>query len=199
LFALQLIAFRVSAAEPRQANGVKVGEVSDTSAIVWMRLTAKSSRNTTGILRKGPIMLAPPQGTNPDEFEGACPGAAGQARLRCGTREDLTDATETTWVDVTAKTDFTHQFRLSGLKPATVYHYAAETAGPGGAPKHVPLRGRFETAPPAKIFADVTFTAITCRAYKDIDHKDGFHHVGGRRYAGACRTCGSSDSGPSLP
>lgn len=163
------------AQDSRQATGVKVGEVTDTSAIVWMRVTAKASRNADGILRKGPIMLAVANDASPNTFEGACPGAAGRVRLRYGTREDLADARETPWVDVTLKTDFTHQFRLADLTSATVYHYSAHTTGPGGTPKHASLRGRFSTAPSPRDFVDLTFAAITCRAYKDIDHKDGFH------------------------
>ncbi len=161
--------------DTRQATGVKVGEVTDTGAIVWMRVTARAGRNADGTVRKGPLMLAVPKGVSPDTFEGACPGAPGRVRFRYATKEDLSGARETPWADVTEKTDFSHQFRLTGLKPATVYHYAAETAGPGGTPQHAPLRGRFETAPSPRDFADITFAAITCQAYKDIDHKDGFH------------------------
>ena len=39
------------AADPlpqRQATGVKVGEVTDTSAVVWARLTANPARNADG-------------------------------------------------------------------------------------------------------------------------------------------------------
>ena len=161
--------------EMRQANGVKVGEVTDSSAIVWMRVTAKAGRNAEGILRKGPLMLASAKDTDPNTFEGACPGAAGQVRFRYGTSEDLRGATETAWMPVEAKTDFTHQFKITGLKPATVYHYAAETAGPGGMPRHGALRGRFETALRPGSFGELTFTVVTCRAYKDIDHPEGFH------------------------
>ena len=35
------------------------------------------------------------------------------------------------WADVSGETDFTHQFPLTGLQPATVYHYATETTGAG--------------------------------------------------------------------
>jgi len=34
---------------PYQANGVKIGEVTQTSAIIWTRLTEKPERNTDGI------------------------------------------------------------------------------------------------------------------------------------------------------
>ncbi len=39
--------------ETRQATGVKVGEVTDTSAIVWMRVTEKAERRADGLVRRG--------------------------------------------------------------------------------------------------------------------------------------------------
>src|SRR5688500_5673537 len=111
------LAGREPADGSRQATGVKVGEVSDTSAIVWLRLTANAR----------PLA---------EELRGACPGAAGRVRLRYGTDARLAGAKSTDWIDVAAKTDFSRQFRLSDLQPATVYHYAAETSGPEGKPVH---------------------------------------------------------------
>ena len=73
-----------SAQETRQATGVKVGEVTDTSAIVWMRVTAKKERNKEGTIRKGKVGDPLPDNVKVDELEGACPGAAGQVRLRWG-------------------------------------------------------------------------------------------------------------------
>ncbi len=108
-------------------------------------------------------------------LEGACPGAPGQVRLRYGVREDLSGARATQWVEVSPATDFSHQFHLKGLKPATVYYFAAETAGPDGRVKHGPLRGRFQTAPRPDEYADVVFTVVTGQAYKDVDHRDGFN------------------------
>ena len=43
----------MDALDSRQATGVKVGEVSDSSAIAWMRLTAIGARRADGVLRKG--------------------------------------------------------------------------------------------------------------------------------------------------
>jgi alkaline phosphatase D len=148
--------------ESRQATGVKVGEVSDTSAIVLLRLTAQSGPNAKGkdFPRGTPRQV--PKDIRVDQLRGACPGAAGLVRLRYGTNEDLSGAKNIDWQDVTAKTDFSRQIRLTGLQPSTTYYYAAETAGPGGKPTHAPLRGRFQTAPPPDRYADVNFT-------------DGFH------------------------
>jgi len=166
------------AQEPHQATGVKVGEVTSTTAIVWVRLTARPTRNNHGIVihrrkggRKGEIL---PPGISIGDLEGACPGAPGVVRVRYGEREDLADAVSTPWVQVTAATDYAHQFRLAALKPATVYYYSAETAGLGGRPLHGALRGRFETAPPPDAPADVTFTVITGMMYKDLDDPQGY-------------------------
>jgi alkaline phosphatase D len=161
--------------DSRQATGVKVGEVSDTSAIVLLRLTAQAGRNAKGrdFPRGKPIRL--PKDVRVDDLRGACPGAAGQVRLRYSTAAELSGAKTTDWTEVTAKTDFSRQFRLSGLQPATTYYYSAETAGAGGKPAHAPLRGRFETAPPPDRYADLTFTALSCSAIRDLDHEDGFH------------------------
>ncbi len=159
--------------ESRQATGVKVGEVSDTSAIVWMRVTEKAERRRDGIERRGRVQPLDPE-LKPRDLEGSAPGALGQVRLRYGTSEDLSDAVETDWVAVSAEHDYTHHFLLTGLEPATAYHYSAETAGPEGAPLHQPLRGRFETAPPPGQYGDVTFTVMTGQKYVSADHPDGY-------------------------
>ena len=159
--------------ESRQATGVKVGEVSDTSAIVWMRVTEKAERRRDGIERRGRVQPLDPE-LKPRDLEGSSPGAHGQVRLRYGASEDLSDMVETDWVAVSAEHDYTHHFLITGLEPATVYHYSAETAGLEGAPLHQPLRGRFETAPAADQYGDVTFTVMTGQKYVSADHPDGY-------------------------
>lgn len=159
----------------RQATGVKVGEVTDTSAIVWMRLTANASHNANGHTPPKGKAIVLAKGMRIEDLRGACPGAEGVVRLRYSTRADLKDAVATEWQKVSAKSDFSHQFALTSLKPATVYHYSAETAGPGGKPSHAPLAGQFETAPAADVYANITFTVISCTGYRDLDHLDGYH------------------------
>ncbi|UCD27919.1 MAG: alkaline phosphatase D family protein [Planctomycetota bacterium] len=169
-----------SVAEPdtRQATGVKVGEVTDGSAIVWVRLTKEASRRADGIVYKAkrPVKWKKPtEEIIVNELEGSCPGAPGKVRLRYGDQRNLADSKTIPWVDVSAAADFTHQFRLNDLKPATVYYYTVETTGPGGSPKHGSLNGSFETAPKPDDYGDVTFTVITGQAYRDLDHPNGYH------------------------
>ena len=159
--------------ESRQATGVRVGEVTDTSAIVWMRVTEKPERRRDGVERRGRVQPLDPE-LKPRDLEGSAPGARGQVRLRYGTTEDLSAAVETDWIAVSSEHDYTHHFLLTGLEPATVYHYSAETAGPEGVPLHQPLRGRFETAPRADQYGDVTFTVMTGQKYISADHPDGY-------------------------
>jgi len=168
------LAISVLPENSHQATGVRVGEVTPDSAIVWMRLTAHTSRNDKGIVRRGPVGPPLPADIRVEQLEGACPGAPGRVRLRYGTREDLRDAKATPWADVNAARDYSHQFKLTGLKPDTTYYYSAETAGPGGKPLHTPLRGQFRTAPPPDRYAEFTFTVVTGHMYKDLDHPDGF-------------------------
>jgi alkaline phosphatase D len=168
---------RAADAGPGQAMGVKIGEVTPSSATVWMRLTAAASRKRDGVVINGKVGKANRREiTTPvSGLEGACPGATGMARVRYATNEALRDAKVTNWIEVTAKTDFTHHFQLENLKPGSTHYFAAETAGPGGSPAQPPILGRFETAPLKVTPSSMTFCVVTCLSYRDMGHADGFH------------------------
>jgi phosphodiesterase/alkaline phosphatase D-like protein len=163
----------VAAPDSRQATGVKVGEVSDSAATIWMRLTAMDARRADGVVRKG-LPQPFPADLRIADLEGSCPGAPGRVRFVFSPSEDLRSARNTPWQAVSPSNDFTHQFRLSDLRPDTTYYYAAETADPSGRP-HAPLRGRFRTAPPPQDPAAITFIMTTCQKYSQLDHPEGFH------------------------
>jgi len=162
----------------RQATGMKLGELTDTSVIVWTRLTAHAERNNQGVIfpQKKGKEPRPKVTVAAHEIEGACPGAAGRVRVRYGTKADLSDARETDWADVSEATDYTHHFRITGLQPDTQYRVSVETSGPGGSPVHAPLAGRFETAPSADTPSNLRFCVMTCQGYPDRGHPDG-HHI----------------------
>lgn len=172
------VAARADAAGTRQATGVRVGEVTDSTAIVWIRRTLHATRNNEGVKIPGRAngkkadQLA--KVTVPvEQLEGACPTSPGKVRVRYGTRVDLADAKATAWVEVSEKTDGIHAFTLKELRHGTVYHYAAETAGADSTPDNPPLIGRFETAPPAVTPAAIRFCVMTCQGYPDRGHPDG--------------------------
>ena len=161
---------------PRQASGVKVGEVTDSSAIVWVRLTAHAARNADGAkpVGKGAKDEPPLADAAVAALHGACPGAAGRARVRYGTKPDLAGAQATEWAEVTEKTDFAHSFTLTGLPADSVVHYAVDTTDPRKA-AHGSLAGSFRTAPKADAETEVAFAVVTCQMYADLDHADGYH------------------------
>ena len=156
-----------------QATGVKIGEVTPTSAIIWTRLTRDSARREDGVPRAGRPARPLGDELTVEDLEGACPGMAGRIRVRYGTRQNLADAPTTEWVTVGAETDYTHQFVLENLQPATIHYFAVETTDLEGHP-HAPLSGSFRTAPPPDRNVPVTFTVMTCQEYSRQDIPDGF-------------------------
>src|SRR5262249_16823181 len=140
------------------------------------RLTDGVARNTEGT----PMVGRPTKDdTSPTDAEvrrlhGACPGVPGKVRVRYGSKPDLADAKTTAWVEVGEKTDFSHEFLLTGLSPDSVIHYAVDSTDLNGT-SHGSLVGSFRTAMMSHAPAEVTFAVVTCQMYADLDHADGFH------------------------
>lgn len=171
------LAGRAESAGPQQALGTRAGEVTDSTAIVWTRLTKSDARNARGVqfFAKGKGRKAQAQPEIPadvSQIEGACPGIAGRVRIRYGLEEDLSDAAATDWADVTGDGDFIHQFSLTRLKAGSLYHYASEAAAAGDALTST-VRGRFYTSPAPTERAAVKWCVMTCQGYHDRDHADG--------------------------
>lgn len=179
-----VLASRLASAEPsannagpHQAMGTRVGEVTSTTAIIWTRLTANLTRRNDGM----PVPDRTPEGIDKDvvsltvpvdELEGACPGMPGRIRVRYGTKEDLSDAKTTPELAVSEQNDFIGEWKLAGLNPATVYHYASEVISPSKGNGSV-IRGKFETAPKPEAPTNLRFCVMTCQGYPDRGHADG--------------------------
>lgn len=181
---------------PFQATGIKIGEVSDTSAIIWTRLTAATKRvggdapipdtlyihPETGELVQDPRWPATPadwvpvveypDGATIENIEGAVPGSSGEARVRYRISGE-NDWRSSGWAVVDPEQDFTRQFSLSGLEASTDYELRVEARQIGGEPIGSVLSGRFRTAPPPDEPARVVFAATTGQAYPDQDAPGG--------------------------
>ena len=171
---------------PFQATGVKVGEVTDTSAIIWTRLTAAEQR--VGSEAPMPIVeyknaktgewqekskgrpdneprVTFPKGYSVDTIEGACPGMMGEVRVAFKPA-NATKWRYTEWTPVDAERDFTRQIHLADLQPATSYAFRVDSkAGARGQS----VDGKFRTAPKRETPAKVLFTVTTGQAYNDLD------------------------------
>jgi alkaline phosphatase D len=155
------------ASPPYQANGVKVGEATPTSVIVWTRLTENPQR-----LNDGLSWATAEKDTAPDQMEGAVPGAPGEVRvLYCLANSGTETATD--WVAVDPKRDYTHHLLLSGLKPGSRYAYRVECRGADGAAGPT-IEGIFQTVPAADDPARATFIVVTGQMYKDRDCPEGY-------------------------
>src|SRR5438477_7263613 len=151
-------------AATHQATGVKVGEITPTSAVIWTRRTQSPRRIDTGVRYRASGNQAThlAQGVDVNAIEGACPGEAGYVKV---TVEAQSGRRAKPWTAVNAEADFTHQFRIDGLRPATVYRYAIETKRTRSGRAEAAVVGRFRTAPPESTHAAVQFVLMTCQMY----------------------------------
>ena len=130
---------------PYQAAGIKIGEVTYNTAIVWTRLTRHPERidseapmpevsyhnpKTGEIVKKrsGRPDLTPivnfSKSSTIETIEGAVPGRRGQVRILYK-NDSASDWKETDWEAVDPKRDYTHQFMLTDLKPDSKYQIRA--------------------------------------------------------------------------
>lgn len=181
-------------AQPYMATGFKVGEVSDTSAIVWTRLTEKAHPNpktaevptfhfTDGTsiqpdlydrpkeFRKVPKKVTYPTEGKVRDIRYAAPGTTGQVRVIYSLKGS-SKSKNTQWKAVDPKADFTRQFTLKELQPDTVYNLTIESKNQDGS--GTTRKGQFRTAASKSKPQQVTFTVSTGQAIPHQDRPDGF-------------------------
>lgn len=161
------------------AMGFRVGEVTQDSAIIWTRITKNSERNWDGFVdpakREPKVDEYTPHPVRVDDRQGATPGAPGVVRVTWSTNKDLTGGRTSRWTTVKAEKDFSHQFHLSGLKPATRYYVKVESRDEPNADDRATATGSFGTAASADQWQDVSFGVVTGQSYWDLDHREGYH------------------------
>ena len=177
---------------PYFTTGVKIGEVTQTEAIVWARLTENPERvgndalmpdikykdPETGQLieRRGrpdtPPVVTYPDGYTVDNIQGATPGSEGWVRLKYKI-QDEGEWVEIDWQAVDPQKAFTYQFQLSGLTAGETYELLAE-ASPDGKNVSASIEGSFKTPAPANVPAEVNFIVTTGTSYPDVDSESGY-------------------------
>jgi alkaline phosphatase D len=162
------------------ATGVRVGEMTSTSARIWVRLT-KSPNRAAGngqfenATRKKPDTAPTPTDAETDQLQGACPAATGRVRLRYSSMLARGGQGAIDWVDVTAEGDGIHHFDLAGLIPGMDYRFTVEGATTADGSPTAEIEGRFQTAPAAEtpLPGGLNFCVMTCQGYHDRGHPDG--------------------------
>jgi len=179
---------------PFQATGIKIGEVTDSSAIIWARLTKNperigknapmpevSYRNPeTNELQKKPKgrpdwspVVHFPNGSTMETIEGAVPGTNGEVRVlyKLAGNEAWN---KTEWKQVDEQRDFTCTFNMRDLTSNANYQLKVESRDKNSKKMGQTLTGGFKTAPLQNSAAKVVFTVSTGQAYNDQDCEDGF-------------------------
>lgn len=159
--------------ETHQATGVKLGEITPTTARIWTRRTRASARNS-GLAANRESAATLPLSTDPSTLEGSCPGAEGYVRVLLRTAGG-SKVYSTAWAPVDASRDFTRIETLRNLRPATSYAYTVETKGSPRGRTDGELTGAFRTAPAAEAVVPVDFAMMTCQKYSQRDDQQGFH------------------------
>jgi alkaline phosphatase D len=166
------------AAEPvHMANGIKIGEVTSSSAIVWVRLTRNADRKINGkpFPKNNSKKRVSLKYDNLDAMEGAVPGSGGEVRIVLSGGGSTNDSG---WVRVKSQNDFIYQKRFSNLHPATQCRVTAEGRGLDSETADCKVEGAFGTAATEETASKIIFTVVTGQDYPRRDDPANGHRIG---------------------
>ena len=147
------------ASEVYMATGIKIGEVTDNSAIIWTRLTRNPA--TAPKTKWGPVIN----------------GNHGEVRILYWPSDNQGLQRETAWYAVDAERDFTHQMALADLIPATDYSVLVEGRPLDNSENVYRLDGHFRTAPGEGSHSRVYFAVVTCQEYGRLSDKENGYAI----------------------
>lgn len=156
-------------AAPHFASGIKVGEPTDHSTLIWVRLTQLPAADPNVLRDSKPADADTPWHIPVD----VVPGARGQARVRfapAGVDAAAPDAwRESPWQAVAPAANFTHQFTLDQLQPATAYVFEVQARDSAADTATNHITGKFRTAPAPTQQAAVRFALASCQSIRSIN------------------------------
>ena len=175
---------------PYFGNGFRNGWADQNAIVLWTRLTQNPELNANGktfipisndehkrlwySTDENEIYEAQiPTGLTLDEMEGACPGTAGEVKLKYYPANNPAEAREMSWKRVDPDKNFTTQWKLEGLQPGTAYTVELEARANQNAATSNTLKGAFKTPYPAEKSEDVGFCIVTCHDYNRRDTPQG--------------------------
>jgi alkaline phosphatase D len=169
------------------ANGIKTGETSADSAVVWTRLTRAPERNTSGAdfaratykkgAPAGPYVKKSLGGRALADMRNAVPGAAGEVRVSWWPEGREAGKRSTEWLAVDPDADFTRQVTLQGLDAGARYRLRVEGRPKGGTAPTCTVTGGFRAAPAAGHAARVCFTVVTGQEFSRRDDDANGHAI----------------------
>lgn len=142
------------------ANGLKIGEPTDQSVVLWTRLTADSepSNQAEKWTTKNPNWTVP--------------GASGQVAFEYWKSSTPEKKTTTLWLAAVSDHDSCVQVKIGELSPSTGYGFRVLVKD-----SPVSITGEFTTAPPADSKAPLTFAVSTCQEFELRDDPAKGHRI----------------------
>ncbi len=179
---------------PYFATGIKIGEVTDRTAIVWVRLTRDSlpapiinpfpiiqyidpeSGNLVDSLTRDRDEYSPvvsyPEGYDIHTLRGATPGMAGDVKIYYKPVSGQ-HWFETEWWSVSPEMDYTTQIKLNDLSSETTYELKVLSRYTDSKYIGESITGQFNSAPDPNEISNILFTVSTGQAYQDQDAPEG--------------------------
>jgi alkaline phosphatase D len=158
------------------ANGIKIGEVTSDSAIIWVRLTKHPERNIDGkpFPKNDNKKRRSLKYDDLDAMEGSVPGTVGEVRIALsgkGTRPT------SGWVKVKSENDFIYQKRFSNLRPAARYRVTVEGRALESKTPSCSVEGSFQTPGTKQSSSRTVFTVVTGQDYPRRDDSANGHRI----------------------
>ncbi len=161
---------------PRMANGIKIGEVDQDSAIVWMRLTQNETYRLDGETWSKDDE-AVPDGLTLGDMQHSAMGAEGEVRVTYWPESNESATRSTDWIRVTPARNFSAAVTLEDLSSWTEYTLKVEGRPVGASRPSVELAGGFRTAPRPDQAEPVRFTLVTCHDFPRRDDLINGHYI----------------------
>ena len=161
---------------PFMATGIKMGEVDQTSAIVWVRLTKNESYRLDGReWEKDDEAL--PAGLSIGDMQHSAAGSEGEVRISFWPTSNPEDVKRLQWSSVVPEKNFSAKLELKNLSPGTEYALKVEGRPSGRGQSSVEVLGSFKTAPSRESGAPVKFVLVTCHDFPRRDDLINGHHI----------------------
>ena len=149
-------------------NGLKIQEVTDTSAVIWTRLCKYPKAVAIKHKQKEAPFRTPIDFDNNmpvNEMDGAVEGVFGEVKIKVFNEDETI---ETTWENVSPYKDYTYMKAVNSLKSNTTYKLLIQ----GRKNKDgtiTEITGSFKTAPSPTTILPIGFTSSTCQYFWDYD------------------------------